>query len=354
MIDFRYHLVSLVAVFIALAVGIVLGAGPLREGISQTLDDEVAQLRTERTELRADLDAQSSRAAAKDEAVDLMGARAVAGTLTGARVGVVVLPGADRNQVALLEDRVDEAGGSLVLRAELDDSWERPDDERAAVVEELAQTLQMPDLADGPSLSGVLAATLAGADREGQVGAWLVAGERLEDEGILDLTWQEDNAPVTDRRPPDTLLVVSGGLSVLAQTPEDTEALTALRARTDLVAGLAALEVPTVVAAAGTEEDVSDANGGQHALVLSIRDDSQLREQVSTVDDIEGASGRVATALALAWELQEESGHYGLGDGAQAPVPAPPPVRLTTSPELGDEAAITEPVPDDDAATTAP
>ena len=45
MIDFRYHLVSLVAVFIALAVGIALGAGPLREGISSTLESEVAQLR---------------------------------------------------------------------------------------------------------------------------------------------------------------------------------------------------------------------------------------------------------------------------------------------------------------------
>ena len=33
MIDFRYHLVSLVSVFLALAVGIVLGAGPLKDTI---------------------------------------------------------------------------------------------------------------------------------------------------------------------------------------------------------------------------------------------------------------------------------------------------------------------------------
>ena len=31
MIDFRYHLVSLISVFLALAVGIALGAGPLKE-----------------------------------------------------------------------------------------------------------------------------------------------------------------------------------------------------------------------------------------------------------------------------------------------------------------------------------
>ncbi|HUV47611.1 MAG TPA: copper transporter, partial [Actinomycetes bacterium] len=34
MIDFRYHIVSIVAIFMALAVGIVLGSGPLKDDIS--------------------------------------------------------------------------------------------------------------------------------------------------------------------------------------------------------------------------------------------------------------------------------------------------------------------------------
>ena len=37
MIDFRYHVVSLISVFLALAVGIALGAGPLKETIGDTL-----------------------------------------------------------------------------------------------------------------------------------------------------------------------------------------------------------------------------------------------------------------------------------------------------------------------------
>ena len=40
-IDFRYHLVSLVSIFLALAVGIVLGAGPLKERLGNTLTGEV-------------------------------------------------------------------------------------------------------------------------------------------------------------------------------------------------------------------------------------------------------------------------------------------------------------------------
>ena len=56
MIDFRYHLVSLASVLIALAIGIVLGAGPLKEGISESLNSQVVQLRKEKTDLRTDLD----------------------------------------------------------------------------------------------------------------------------------------------------------------------------------------------------------------------------------------------------------------------------------------------------------
>lgn len=45
MIDFRYHLVSLAAVLIALSIGIVLGAGPLNDNIGSTLSGEVTKLR---------------------------------------------------------------------------------------------------------------------------------------------------------------------------------------------------------------------------------------------------------------------------------------------------------------------
>ena len=57
MIDFRYHLVSLVSVFLALAVGIVLGAGPLKEPIGESLQSQVDALRSDRDTLRTNLDA---------------------------------------------------------------------------------------------------------------------------------------------------------------------------------------------------------------------------------------------------------------------------------------------------------
>ena len=48
MIDFRYHLVSLISVFLALAVGVVLGAGPLQNSLGTALNDQVTSLRENR------------------------------------------------------------------------------------------------------------------------------------------------------------------------------------------------------------------------------------------------------------------------------------------------------------------
>ena len=66
MIDFRYHLVSIVSIFLALAVGIVLGAGPLKEDIGNTLTQQTSVLRAEKSELRTELDAEKRGTAARD------------------------------------------------------------------------------------------------------------------------------------------------------------------------------------------------------------------------------------------------------------------------------------------------
>ena len=60
-IDFRYHIVSLISVFLALAVGIALGAGPLKETIGDTLTGQVDALRAEKDELRTELDDHADR-----------------------------------------------------------------------------------------------------------------------------------------------------------------------------------------------------------------------------------------------------------------------------------------------------
>lgn len=359
MIDFRYHVVSLVAVFIALAVGIVLGAGPLREGISDSLEGEVSQLRVERTELRAQLDSAQGRAQGKDDALGMVSERVAAGTLTGSRVGLVIAPGADRNLVAQVEDGIDGAGGHVALTADLDASLERGIRPAAAVelAVELADDLQVPQPSEGedPELPAVLAAALMGADRPGSAGAWLAAVDRLEADGYLDLTWHERSTEsVLDRRPPDALVLIVGGLSVETDGALDPEAQEVLDVRVGLVDALARLDAVLVVLGEGSESTAQRPDGGQAPLVQAVRSDRELRREVSTVDNLESAAGRLSAVLAIGWELDDESGHYGQGPEADAPAPVPPPVRFSTRPAPGDEAEVTAPVPDEDISGQAP
>ncbi|MFX0538810.1 copper transporter [Ornithinimicrobium sp. Y1847] len=360
MIDFRYHLVSLVAVFIALAVGIALGAGPLREGISDTLESEVSQLREERADLRAQVDAAVQRAQVKDEAVDLLASRALPGTLDGTRVAVVVLPGADRNTLDQLESRLSLAGADLVLTAEVDAraQAEDPPADRQELVDRLATLLAVPqprggadaagepDAAQEATLETVLAAVLTGADDVARPGAWVQAGAELDEAGLLDLTWRDGiGAQVTDRRPADAFVVAGGGLT--AETVLEPAGEHTLERRLALIDALAALDAPLVVTGIGAESVPGPGLDPVDPLVTAIREDSDLAELVSTVDNTESAAGQVAAAMALAWELQGQSGQYGVGELAEAAVPVVPPLFEGPGVELpgAGEPDPTEPVP---------
>ncbi|MFD0852963.1 copper transporter, partial [Actinomadura adrarensis] len=52
MIDFRYHLVSIVAIFLALALGIILGSTTLSQSVTRGLQRQTAALAKEKDELR--------------------------------------------------------------------------------------------------------------------------------------------------------------------------------------------------------------------------------------------------------------------------------------------------------------
>lgn len=329
MIDFRYHLVSLVAVFIALAVGIALGAGPLREGISSTLESEVDQLRDERADLRAQVQAADRAAEARDEVVDVLSAQALQGTMTGQRVGIVVLPGADRNVVDHLEGYLSGAGADVVLTAEVDPRAELPEvaGDRMERVREAAQLVADPEPLEGqdPTLGTVIAAVLTGSDEPAHPGGWLVAGETLEQAGLLTLTWRESTSTqVVDRRPPDALLVVGGGLT--AEGLEEPGPAAALARRVELVSAISALDRPVVVAGAGAETAPVGDVDPLDPFVREIREDAGLRSTVSTVDNLESFTGQVSAAAALAWQVQGQTRHYGLGAMAETAVPQLPPV----------------------------
>jgi hypothetical protein len=126
MIDFRYHLVSLVSVFLALAVGIVLGAGPLKGTIADTLSSSVDQLRTEAANLRNQRDTAQAAGDNRDTFTTSVMPTLVGQQLVGGNVVVVTLPGADTDAVKPLGQALTLAGAKVTGQIDIKDAWSDP------------------------------------------------------------------------------------------------------------------------------------------------------------------------------------------------------------------------------------
>ncbi len=144
----------------AMAVGVILGSGPLRTAFlgdnareSEALRDQVAQ----RDQAVADAHAQSELLARYlDELTDV----AAQGRLADINVALVVAPGVTRDQVDAMAATITQAGGTVVATATLADAWLDPDQAafRAALAEQLVADVGVS--ADQTSPEAVLHAAL--------------------------------------------------------------------------------------------------------------------------------------------------------------------------------------------------
>ena len=118
MVNFRYHIVSLTAVFVALCLGVVLGAGPLQSRISSGLASKTTT-------------ASSNEALAQAQNNGKIEARAVSelaqsrlnGSLNGVSVALVTVPGTDSADVDSMRQTLGQAGAQVSGEAELTNTW---------------------------------------------------------------------------------------------------------------------------------------------------------------------------------------------------------------------------------------
>ncbi|HEX9065893.1 MAG TPA: copper transporter [Streptosporangiaceae bacterium] len=175
MIDFRYHLVSIVAVFLALAIGIVIGATALKPAVTSTLAREAKaearrnkSLYAHNTQLKREIAADESFAAAAE-------GRLLPGLLTGQSVVLVLAPNTDSATVAGVTTALREAGatltGQVVLTSQFFDTTAANEQTMAAAAKSLAPAgLVPPKSTPDPQISGqqavaqVLAETIAARD----------------------------------------------------------------------------------------------------------------------------------------------------------------------------------------------
>jgi hypothetical protein len=274
--DFRYHALSLVAVFLALGIGIVLGASLGDSVISQANKDVRSSLRGDVVNAREDARTAKAAVANRDDFIKAAWPRLAAGKLRGRRVAIVSNGPLPQDLESSIRSSVKDAGGEI-------DSVSRFD--------------AQPDVvAIGNKLGSRFA--LLGTN-----------GDQLRP-----LTHRLGRALVFGRRPalklesafPDDFSGdYRGADAVVFYRADATRDDQAERFEAALVEGLRASRIPVV----GTER--SDEERSQISFYV--------HSGLSTVDDADQPAGRVALALALAGA----DGNFGFKSTADAPLPEP-------------------------------
>ncbi|WP_395691713.1 copper transporter [Nocardioides sp.] len=286
MISYRHHIVSLVAVFLALAAGIALGGGPLSD---LGRDDQPAAAST-----RADR-ATEQRASYGDQFATASAGALYAGGLKDHPVAVVTLPGADADAAGGLGVQVRAAGGTVAgtyaVQRALTDASEKSlvDTLGSQLTQQLGAGAVSPDSSTYVRIGQLLGLAVATSD----LSTADVAAVRESLAGA-DLATAPDAAP----RAPLVLLVLGRHTdpAILA----------------GVVTGLA--DKATGVVVAGTTAAAAAAGD------LGVLRSDPAAHQVATVDGVETPLGQVTAVLALIRSLTTPGGSYGVA-GADGAVP---------------------------------
>ena len=306
MINFKYHIVSLVAVFIALSVGIAVGVA-LSPAVDTGLLRQAEQDRKQVTELRNEINRRNALDAYRQAYDEQAGAPLIEGALRDVRVAVVAMPDAPGRVVTDLTAAVATAGGTVVREVEV-----RPDAFDPARAEAVTETLA--GLADQVPLGE----NMTQAEKVGAALARSIASPQAEarDQLAVDLaTALTGGGFATISRGTDAqaqLVVVVGAQAT--DPPVEAELLTA-----HVQLNLALRDRAAVVVAGPNSAGIEGTD------VLAVRTDPEGSRRLSTVDVADLSSGVVTTVLAGKEQLLGREGrHYGALARAEAPLPTLP------------------------------
>ena len=274
MIDFRYHALSLIAVLVTLAIGLLVGVSIGDEGLvsgaERALREDVEErVQEARDEARALQDELTRRNTYEEQTLSAL----VGGRLEGRRVAVVFLHDAGREAFEPVREALQAAGGELASVSSL----REPLDLEALAA--AASGTRFEDLAGDEGLLGDFARRL---------GSQLVGGGRLVREVRRELlsssSGELDGA--------EAVVIVRG-------EPEGDDAVPEAFVQA-FVRGMEAFQTPVV----GVE--------------LSSTDPSQIpwyeARGLPSVDNVDEPSGRASLVMALAGAADGSYGHKGTAD----------------------------------------
>lgn len=329
--DRRGWVVPVVVAMFAVALGLVLGSGPLRTALIGSMGAQVESLEGQV--------AQAELAAARAEVnndygqewVDVAAPQLLADTLSGAAVAIVAVDSADAAAVAGIHERLTQAGATVVASLSVEPLWvdSKQAAYRAALAPQLApsvegldgsetvnevfsqalvQALVSPDRA-AAAPSGDEDVAGSGGDAAGTADSQPVISD--EDRGQMLWTLLSDAGLVAGTRTAaaNAVVLVAGEPTVGEDGPSaSTEAnLTLARALTGYDVALVAANGPDV------EGDL---------VSMIVADTDTLASRVSTVTWIQTPFSQVTVVLALREQFDGWVGHYGPGEGRKTAPPA--------------------------------
>jgi copper transport outer membrane protein MctB len=310
-IDFRYHLVSLIAVFLAVALGIVIGTTALNEPILADIKNQVSALEKDKRSLEDRTQTLQTQLDTTDTFADAVAPALVDKSLTGAKILLVVTnENVSQDTVDAVTALIGQAGGSvsgtISLKPEYSDPSTATSLQNYVTGSGLPPGVQLPVTDDAGQLVGSLLAQVlmikpGGTVPTGAAISSVLAG--LTALGVL-------NAEGDSVAPANYAVVLTAG-AFTGSGAADRNTTVA-----ELVSALDANSSGAVVSG-----DVASA--ADTGLVGVIRSDPALSAAVSTVDNVNAAPGQISTVLALGKEGKGTSGKYGVGEDTQ-PVPPVP------------------------------
>ena len=320
MIDFRYHVVSIIAVFLALALGLFVGSTSLQDAVVHTIDSKANSVAKKYDAAEVQLHQTQNLLKANQNFDKALLPYAVSGRLSGQLVSVISAPGTSDGVRKQVMTSIAAAGGTVSADIRLQSVIGDP--KQAAFLEALAARITVPGTSGttkAASSAGLVAAQLAA-----------VLGTRPGAHPVPDATVATVLAAYTAAKVvslgSDVATPRPGSLALVlgATAPPTSADPTLVTAQQDAVLSLAAdlddsavgavLAAPTPAQSATT--DITAAAAAQ----------SGLTQKLSTVTGVETPTGQIAAVFALAGQADGIAGRYGLSPQV-SPLPT-----ATTSP----------------------
>jgi hypothetical protein len=308
MISLRYHIVSIAAVFLALALGITLGATKVQSPILVGLQDDRAQLTGQRDQLQQQHDQLAKQLTQDQRFAGDVSALAVRGTLPQATVVLISTSDADPGDrdavLGLLARAGATVSGQLQLTADFTDPA-RSAELQSLLAKSLPAGAKLPEVSSAGTMAGSLLGSVLLTDQSGKPTA-----KPAEATAALSALSAGGFVTASGSLTPGRLVLVLTGGAAAGGSEADRATMIA-----DMAAQLKKASGGVVLAGRTGSETTSAGPIG------AVRGDAGRSGAVSTVDNVQESTGRLASVLSLVEQSGGGVGQYGGGVGARGPIP---------------------------------